>query len=163
MKQAVRGPEGPRYLVRAPKGPRYLLPCALIVVMSAHASAQSKPQTYKGLELSVAEVTRATNVSLSDCPQGANTQRGVIKPGDPMEFAAVKVDFKVLPAFKAGPIPKPTLIDDGGKAYNTAQSFGDVAAASSFSCTFAFRIPKGAKVTKFSLDTTSIDLTNLVK
>jgi hypothetical protein len=142
---------------------RTVLACALIAAMGAHLSAQSKPQTYKGLELTVADVTRATNVSLSDCPQGANTQRGVIKPGDPMEFAAVKVEFKVLPAFKPGPIPKPTLTDESGKAYNTAQSFGDVAAASSFSCTFAFRIPKGAKVTKFSLDTTSIDLTNLAK
>jgi hypothetical protein len=152
-----------KYGIRGPEGPRYLLVSALILVMGAHTAAQSKPQTYKGLELTVADVTRATNVSLSDCPQGANTQRGVIKPGDPMEFAAVKVDFKVLPALKPGPIPKPTLTDESGKVYNTAQSFGDVAAASSFSCTFAFRIPKGAKVTKFSLDTASIDLTNLAK
>jgi hypothetical protein len=142
---------------------RHAFVCALILAMGAHVPAQSKPQTYKGLELSVAEVARATNVSLSDCPQGANTQRGVIKPGDPMEFAAVKVEFKVLPAFKPVVIPKPTLTDETGKVYNTAQSFGDVAAASSFSCTFAFRVPKGAKVTKFSLDTTAIDLTNLTK
>ena len=147
---------------RGPEGPRYVL-CALIVLMGAHAAAQSKPQTYKGLELAVAEVTRATNVSLSDCPQGANTQRGVIKPGDTTEFAAVKVDFKVLPAFKAGMIPKPTLTDASGKVYNTAQSFGDVASAATFSCTFAFRVPKGTKVTKLSIDTAAIDLSGLEK
>ena len=138
--------------------------CALILVMGAHtATAQSKPQTYKGLEVTVAEVTRATNVSLSDCPPGANTQRGVIKPGDTTEFAAVKVDFKVLPAFKAGVIPKPTLTGENGKVFNTAQSFGDVAAAQTFSCTFAFRVPKGAKVTKFTLDSTSFDLSSIEK
>jgi hypothetical protein len=151
----ICGPEGPRYTLSA---------CALIVVMGAHsAAAQSKPQTYKGLEVTVAEVTRATNVSLSDCPQGANTQRGVIKPGDTTEFATVKVDFKVLPAFKAGMIPKPTLTGESGKVFNTAQSFGDVAAAQSFSCTFAFRVPKGAKVTKFAIDSASIDLAGLEK
>jgi len=137
--------------------------CALIVLMGAHAAAQSKPQTYKGLEVTVAEVTRATNVSLSDCPPGANTQRGVIKPGDTTEFASVKVDFKVLPAFKAAMIPKPTLTDATGKVYNTAQAFGDVASLPSFSCSFAFRVPKGAKVTKFVLDTASFDLSALDK
>ena len=140
------------------------LMCALILAMGAHAAAQTKPQTYKGLDITVAEVSRATNVSLSDCPQGANTQRGVIKPGDTtVEFAAVKVDFKVSPAFKGGVIPKPTLTDASGKVFNTAQSFGDVAAAQSFSCTFAFRVPKGAKVTKFTIDTASIDLAGLEK
>lgn len=141
--------------------------CALTVLVGAHSAAAqtgSKPQTYKGLEVTVAEVTRATNVSLSDCPQGANTQRGVIKPGDTtVEFAAVKVDFKVLPAFKAGMIPKPTLTDASGKVFNTAQSFGDVAAQQSFSCTFAFRVPKGTKVTKFSIDTAAIDLAGVEK
>jgi hypothetical protein len=131
---------------------------ALIVLMGAHATAQSKPQTYKGLELSVASVTRATNVSLSDCPPGANTQRGVIKPGDATEFASVKVDFKVLPTFKAGVIPKPTLTDEGGKVYNTAQAFADIGSAPSFSCTFSFRVPKGATVTKFTLDNVAFDL-----
>ena len=72
-------------------------------------TAQSAAQSYKGLELSVSSVERATNVSLTDCPPGANIVRGVIKPGDPMEFASVKVDFKVTPAFKPGPLPKPVL------------------------------------------------------
>lgn len=150
--------------------------CALIFVVGAHSAAaqtgapdaravrvgvEYKSQTYKGLELTVAEVARATNVSLADCPAGANTVRGVIKPGDTTEFAMVKVDFKVLPAFKSATLPKPTLTDASGKVFNTAQSFGDVASAQSFSCTFAFRVPKGAKVTKFMLDTASFDLSSI--
>jgi hypothetical protein len=133
--------------------------CALAV--AASAAAQSAAKTYKGLEVSVAGVTRATNVSLSDCPQGANTQRGVIKPGDTTEFASVTVNFKALPAFQAGPLAKPVLYDESGKAYNTAQSFGEIAAGASFACTFSFRVPKGAKVTKLALDTASFDLAAL--
>ena len=131
--------------------------CAL-VVPGARATAQSKPQTFKGLEVSVADVTRATNVSLSDCPAGANTQRGVIRPGDTTEFASVKVNFKVLPAFKPGVLPKPVLYDDSGKAYNTAQTFGDIGSADAFSCTFSFRVPKDTKVTRLVIDTASFDL-----
>lgn len=126
---------------------------ASLAVVSAQA-----PQTYKGLELSVTAVTRATNVSLTDCPPGANIVRGVIKPGDPMEFASVAVDFKVLPAFTPGPLPKPVLVDATGKTYNTAQAFADVGATPSFSCTFSFRVPKGTPVARFTLDTLSIDL-----
>jgi hypothetical protein len=142
---------------------RLLFVPALAFVVATSAAAQSAAKTYKGLEVSVAGVTRATNVSLSDCPQGANTQRGVIKPGDTTEFASVKVDFKALPAFKpgAGALAKPVLFDDAGKAYNTAQSFGEITGGSSFSCTFSFRVPKGAKVTKLALDTTSFDLAGL--
>jgi hypothetical protein len=127
------------------------------------AAAQSGTQAYKGLEVSVAGFERAANVSLTDCPPGANTVRGVIKPGDPMEFASVKVDFKVLPAFKPGPIPKPVLYDESGKAYNTAQSFADVGSSPSFSCTFSFRVPTGTKVRRFAIDTLSIDLAAMAK
>ena len=91
----------------------------------------------------------------------ANTQRGVIKPGEATEFAAVKVDFKVTPAFKPGPLARPMLTDASGKTYNTAQSFADVGGTPSFSCTFAFRVPKGTKLTKFGLDTVSIDVTKM--
>lgn len=121
------------------------------------AEAQA-PHTYKGLEVSVSGVGRATNVSLSDCPAGENIVRGVIRPGDAMEFVSVKVDFKVLPAFKAGAVPKPTLTDATGKVYNTAQSFGDIGATPAFACTFAFRVATGTKVAKFTIDTLSIDL-----
>jgi hypothetical protein len=140
---------------------------ALVVVGVAVATmmlaAQSAPQTYKGLEVAVSGVERASNVSLTDCPPGANIVRGVIKPGDPMEFASVKVDFKVLPAFKPGPLPKPVLHDKAGKSYNTAQSFADVGASPSFSCTFSFRVPTGTTPTRFTLDTLSIDLGALAK
>jgi hypothetical protein len=132
--------------------------CAVAAALATALSAQSAPQTYKGLEVVVAGVERAANVSLTDCPPGANIVRGVIRPGDPNEFASVKVDFKVLPAFKPGPLPKPVLYDDAGKAYNTAQTFAEVGSTPSFSCTFSFRVPKGAKVTRFTLDTLSFDL-----
>src|SRR5690349_14119010 len=100
-----------------------LVLAAGIAVAGASLAAQSKPQNYKGLEVSVGGVERASNVSLTDCPPGANIVRGVIKPGDPMEFASVKVDFKVTPAFTPGPLPKPMVQDAAGKTYNTAQSF----------------------------------------
>lgn len=126
---------------------------ALGVVMTAQG-----PQSYKGLEVSVSGVARAGNVSLADCPAGANIVRGVIKPGDPMEFASVTADFKVIPGSTPGVVPKPVLYDAAGKAYNTAQSFGDMAATPAFSCTFSFRVPKGTKVSRFTIDTLSIDL-----
>jgi hypothetical protein len=122
------------------------------------ANAQTAPQSYKGLELTVASVTRATNVSLADCPPGANTVRGVIKPGDTTEFAAVKVDFKTTAAFKPGPLPKPVLHDASGKTYNTAQSFADIGSTPSFSCTFFYRVPKGTPVGKIAFENVSVDL-----
>jgi hypothetical protein len=134
-----------------------------VAVATMTLAAQPAPQTYKGLEVAVSGVERASNVSLTDCPPGANIVRGVIKPGDPMEFASVKVDFKVLPAFKPGPLPKPVLYDKAGKSYNTAQSFADVGASPSFSCTFSFRVPTGTTPTRFTLDTLSIDLGALAK
>jgi hypothetical protein len=138
---------------------------ALVIGTVASAFAQSAkpaPQTYKGLEMSVSGVVRATNVSLSDCPPGANTQRGVIKPGDTTEFASVTVDFKVSSAFKPTPAAKPVLTDASGKTYNTAQSFGEIDTATpAFSCTFSFRVPKGTKVSKFAIDTASFDLSSL--
>ena len=136
---------------------RFVL-AACFALAAAATAAQSVAQTYKGLEIHVAGVERATNVSLTDCPPGANTQRGVIKPGEATEFAAVKVDFKVTPAFKPGPLPKPTLTDAGGKVYNTAQSFAEIGATPSFSCTFAFRVPKGTKLAKFAVDTAAVDV-----
>lgn len=139
---------------------RYLfLSWGLAVAFAAGAAAQSKPQTYKGLEVSVSGVERAVNLSLADCPPGDNSVRGVIRPGDTNEFAAVKVDFKVTPAFKPDTaLGKPVLHDQAGKTYNTAQSFTDIGASKSFSCTFAFRVPKGTKLKRFAIDTLSIDL-----
>lgn len=130
----------------------------------AVAAPQSKAQTYKGLEVSVTGVERTTNLSLTDCPAGDNTVRGVIRPGDTNEFAAVKVDFKVTPAFKSDTVlGKPILHDQAGKTYNTAQSFAEIGSQQSFSCTFAFRVPKGAKLKRFAIDTLSIDLGTMEK
>jgi hypothetical protein len=139
----------------------WALVASAAAVSVAAMAAQAKPQVYRGLEVSVAKVERAASVSLTDCPPGANTQRGVIKPGDPMEFAAVTVNFKVLPAFKPGPLAKPTLADETGRVYNTAQSFADVGTTPAFSCTFAFRVPTGTKVRRFTLDTLAIDISSM--
>ena len=130
----------------------------LVMAMTAAALAQSAPQTYKGLEVAVTGLERASNVSLTDCPPGANSVRGVIKPGDTNEFASVKVDFKVTPAYKPITIPKPVLYDEAGKAYNTAQAFAEIGTAPAFSCTFSFRLPKGTKVKRFAIDTVSLDV-----
>jgi hypothetical protein len=138
------------------------LGCTLAALAAAGVSAQA-PSTYKGLEVKVSGVEKLTNVGLTDCPPGANTQRGVIKPGDPMEFAVVTVDFKVTPAFKPGVLPKPTLQDDSGKSYNTAQSFAEIGASPAFSCRFAFRVPTGTKPKQFTLDTVKVDVTALTK
>jgi hypothetical protein len=133
------------------------LVCGLTLA-GVDARGQSAPQTYKGLELTVTSVTRATNVSLTDCPAGANSVRGVIRPGDPNEFASVTLDFKPQPAFKPGALPSPLLHDAAGKTYNTAQAFGDMPATSAFSCTFSFRVPKGTRLARLTIDTFSVDL-----
>ena len=143
--------------MRAQLSVRWLLACASVTAAVVAAGAQAAA-TYKGLEVAVSGVERATNVSLTDCPPGANIVRGVIKPGDPMEFATVKVDFKVLAAFTPGPLPKPVLYDEAGKGYNTAQSFAEVGVTPAFACAFSFRVPKGAKLARFTLDTASIPL-----
>jgi hypothetical protein len=140
------------------------LSCVVMLAVAAGLAAQAKPQIYKGLEISVAGIERTTNLSLSDCPPGANSVRGVIRPGDANEFAAVKVEIKVTPEFKAGTmIAKPVVHDEDGKAYNTAQSFADIGSAPSFSCTFAFRVPKGAKLKSFAVDTLTIDVSKMTQ
>jgi hypothetical protein len=55
------------------------------------------------------------------------------------------------------------LYDQAGKSYNTAQSFADVGASPSFSCTFSFRVPTGTTPARLALDTLSIDLARLAK
>jgi hypothetical protein len=120
-------------------------------------------QTYKGLEAKAVSIARATNVSLTDCPPGENIVRGVIKPGDANEFASVKVDFTVTPAFKPTAIAKPVLYDEAGKSYNTAQSFAEIGATQTFSCTFSFRVPKGTKLTRLTIDTLALDLKSVAQ
>lgn len=139
------------------------LATAAIVALAAPVMAQGLAN-YKGLDVKVSGVTRATNVSLTDCPAGANIVRGVIRPGDVNEFVSVTVDFTVTSAFKPGVLAKPTLTGADGKVYNTAQSFGEIASgAAPFQCTFSFRVPKGAAVTAFALEGAKVDVTAMGK
>jgi hypothetical protein len=115
-----------------------------------------KPQAYKGLEITVSGVERASSASLNDCPPGANTVKGMAKPGE--QFALVSVAFKVLPDFKDTPLKRPVLYDVNGTAYNTAMSFVDVGKTPAFTCNFAFRVPEDAKLKRFQIETVSFDL-----
>lgn len=119
------------------------------------------PGVYNGLEISVKSLERATNVSLQDCPPGDNIVRGVIRPKEENEFATVSIDVKVLPSFAPVAVPKPVLYDEADKPYKTAQSFGELNALPSYSCAFSFRVPKGAKVSRFAIGDTSFDVSAL--
>jgi hypothetical protein len=55
-------------------------------------------------------------------------------------------------------LPSPLLHDDSGKTYKTAQAFGEIAAGSSFSCTFSYRVPKGTTLGRLTIDTAALDL-----
>src|SRR5262245_46188674 len=120
-------------------------------------SAQgAKPADYKGLQITVTGVERAMNVSLKDCPPGANTVRGNTKPGE--EFANITIAFKVTPAFKEAVVKKPTLVDAAGKTFNTSVAFVDPGSVPEYSCSFPFRVPTGTKLGKLQIETTTIDL-----
>ena len=66
------------------------------VALPARASAAGKPVTYKGWSLRRG-VERAANASLKAVPRWKHRQLPA-RPGE--EFAVVRVDFKVLPAFQ---------------------------------------------------------------
>ena len=138
------------------------LSLALVGLTGVEPLAQPAP-VYKGLALSASAATRANNVSLADCPAGANIVRGVIRPGDANEFVSVTVDFTVTPGFTPGPLARPVLHAADGKTYNTAQTFGEIPATGTFSCTFSYRVPKGTAVQKLALDGTAVDLTAIAK
>ncbi len=116
------------------------------------------PVAYKGLEVTVKSVERATNVSLQDCPPGDNIVRGVIRPVEENEFVTIRIDVKVLPSFAPVSLRKPVLYDAADKPYKTAQSFGELNRSPSYSCTFSFRVPKGTKVSRFAIEEASFDL-----
>ncbi len=150
------------------------IPCAVLALGStalcagavAHARAQDRAplvQTHKGLAIAATAVARSKSVSLRDCPPGANTQRGVIRPVDDQEFVTVTIDVTVLPSFTPVQLAKPTLVDAAGKIYNTAQSFTNVAATSPYSCEFSFRVPTATAVARLMIDDVSFDLKGLVK
>jgi hypothetical protein len=138
-----------------------LLAPALAVSAGVRLIGQPAPATYGGLAIAVASVSRATNVSLTDCPPGANSVRGVIRPGDENEFASVTLDIKAQPTAKSAPVPSPILHDATGKSYKTAQAFVEFAAGSSFSCTFSYRVPKGTKLARLTIESASIDLSKV--
>ena len=127
------------------------------------AGAMQTPGVYKGLEISVKSLERATNVSLQDCPPGDNIVRGVIRPNEENEFATVSIEVKVLPSFAPAPIPKPVLYDQADKPFKTAQSFGELNASPSYSCAFSFRVPKGVKLSRFTIGETSFDVSPFEK
>lgn len=118
--------------------------------------APSRSVTYRGLELTVIGVERASSAALKDCPPGENTQKGVTKPGE--EFAIVTVNFKVLPAFKPGPMARPTARDSAGTTYYTAVSFVDVGKLPEFTCAFPFRVPVGLPLRTLHIGEATLDL-----
>lgn len=128
-----------------------------LLVTAAPVLAQTKPASYKGLEITVTGVERAETVGLRDCPPGSNTVRGLTKPGE--EFAVVNLSFKVTPAFKETIVKKPVLLDASGKTFNTAMSFVDPGSMPEYSCGFAYRVPTGTRLGKIQIDTATIDLT----
>ena len=127
-----------------------------LLLAATPVHTQTKPANYKGLEITVAGVERSATVGLKDCPPGANSIRGLTKPGE--EFAIVNLSFKVTPAFKETIVKKPVLLDASGKIFNTAMSFIDPGATPEYSCGFAYRVPEGTKLGKIQIDTTTLDL-----
>lgn len=135
---------------------RTVLLTSLFSLLTCAAAGQTKPANYKGLEITVVGVERSATVGLKDCPPGANSIRGLTKPGE--EFAIVNLSFKVTPAFKETIVKKPVLLDASGKIFNTAMSFIDPGATPEYSCGFAYRVPEGTKLGKIQIDTTTLDL-----
>ncbi len=125
------------------------------------AAAVQAPSAYKGLEITPKGLERAASVSLQDCPPATNTVRGVIRPVEDNEFVTVRIDVKVLPSFEPVVLPKPVLYDAADKPYKTAQAFGELNASPSYSCSFSFRVPKGTKVSRFTIEDLSLDLSSL--
>jgi hypothetical protein len=129
--------------------------CAIVSLAAAQPAG--KPVTYKGLEISVAGIERAPTASLKDCPPGGNTVNATSRPGE--EFAVVKVNFKVLPAFQPNTVLKrPTVADESGKTYNTAVSFVDVGSTPEFSCAIPFRVPTGTTLKSIQIDAATLPI-----
>jgi hypothetical protein len=134
----------------------------LVLASVAITAAADNAASYKGLEMAATSVARATRVSLQDCPPGENIVRGVIRPMEEMEFATITIDVNAG-GFEGGEVPKPLLYDADGIEYKTAQSFRDAGSEESYTCTFAFRVPKGVKVSRVAIDDVSLDLASLEK
>jgi hypothetical protein len=132
------------------------------VCMVAIAAVQTKPTSYKGLEVTPLGIERAKNVALIDCPPGSNSVRGNARGEE--EFAVVTLAFKVTPSFDAKTIvKKPVLTDASGKTYNTSVSIIDAGSVPEYKCSFPFRVPAGTKVASVAIDTASINIAALDK
>ena len=132
---------------------------AVLLAAVASGQAAGKAQPVPGLDATVTKVERAASASLRDCPPGTNTVNAVTRPGE--QFALVTVAFKVSPAFKPGPMKRPTVTDTADKKYNTASTFVDVGSVPEYSCTFPFRLPEGTKLKSLQIESTSLDLSAL--
>ena len=63
-----------------------------------------------------------------------------------------------LPTFPLHLDPGPSFADLLRRVAPHQLPFADVGATPAFACTFSFRIPKGAKLARFTIDTVSIPL-----
>jgi hypothetical protein len=135
---------------------------AIAAVVPGVFAAQGKPQTVKGLQVTVKSVERAEKASLRDCPPATNSVNAVQRPGD--ELAVVTVDFKVMPDFKAGPLgamKRATATATDDKVYNTSIQFVDVGSVPEYTCQFVYRIPTGTKLKTLQIEGASFDLSAL--
>ncbi len=138
-----------------------ILLTSLFSLLSSAGPFAQAPSNYKGLQMTVIGIERAMNVSLKDCPPGANSVRGNTKPGE--EFIVVNVAFKVTPAYKETFIKKPVLVDGAGKTFNTSVAIIDAGTVPEYSCSFPFRVPDGTKAGKLQIDTATLELAALDK
>ena len=132
------------------------------VCVAAIAVAQTKPTSYKGLEITPLGIERAKNVALIDCPPGQNSVRGNARGEE--EFIIVNMAFKVTPSFDAKTIvKKPVLTDASGKTYNTSVSIIDAGSVPEYKCGFPFRVPLGTKAASVAIDSATINVAALDK
>jgi len=132
---------------------------AIAAVVPGALAAQGKPQTVKGLQVTVKSVERAEKASLRDCPPATNSVNAVQRPGD--ELAVVTVDFKVMSDFKPGPMKRATATATDDKVYNTSIQFVDVGSVPEYTCQFVYRIPTGTKLKTLQIEGASFDLSAL--
>jgi hypothetical protein len=131
----------------------------VVIVCGAVAAvlhAQGKPQTFKGLQMTVTAVERADKASLKDCPPGTNTVNAVARTGE--QYSLVTVAFKVPSGFQSAPMKRASVVAADGKTYNTSVQFVDVGSVPEYSCTFPFRVPEGTKLKSLQIETASFDL-----
>jgi hypothetical protein len=137
-----------------------LLAAGAIAIASASILvAQGKMQTVNGLQVTVKKVERSEKIGLRDCPPSTNTVNAVQRPGD--ELAVVTVDFKVTPAFKPGPMKRPTATATDDKVFNTSIQFVDAGSVPEYSCQFVYRVPQGTKLKSLQIEGASFDISGL--